>query len=183
MYPPNTHCPRLTFQTIFPTFLLCAGFSASLSRPSLPHLAHRTILLTALGLVYNSISALLASRPIRFPGVLQRIALSSFINATQPFGWAFPVIAAAAWVGGSVWGFDPECHPGRKQAEGNERWFWPARCSAQTRLDYVVFGSEHMYAPDYDPEGLLSTLTTAAITVWAGTSLPSPTSFAPPLLD
>jgi predicted acyltransferase len=51
---------------------------------------------------------------------------------------------------------------------GTEHWFWPAQCTAQTRLDYASFGSQHMYAPDYDPEGLLSTVTTAVITVCAG---------------
>jgi predicted acyltransferase len=32
----------------------------------------------------------------------------------------------------------------------------------------MAVGKDHMYSPDYDPEGLLSTVTTAAVTVCAG---------------
>jgi len=128
-------------------------------------LCRRTILLAGLGLVYNSVAALLAGRPIRFPGVLQRIAVSSFVNAIQPFRiWFFPFVATGIWWYCSIQYYNPECHPG----QGVEKWFSPPNCTAQTRLDLWTFESKHLYAPDYDPEGLLSTLTTAAITVCAG---------------
>jgi hypothetical protein len=63
--------------------------------------------------------------------------------------------------------YDPECLG--TQVGGVEKWFSPAKCTAQTRIDLVVFEERHMYASDYDPEGLLSTITTAAVTVCAGT--------------
>jgi predicted acyltransferase len=130
-------------------------------------LCRRTIILAALGLVYNSVPALLYDRPIRFPGVLQRIALSSFVNSAQPF-WAvvFPFIAIAIWWYFTIAFYDPTC----PVQEGIDKWFLPANCTAQTRIDVFTFGERHMYTPNYDPEGLLSTLTTAAVTVCAGTS-------------
>ena len=155
-------------QSIFPSFLLCAGFSSTISKPSFLKLSRRTICLAGLGLVYNSVAALLASRPIRFPGVLQRIALSSFVNSVQPFRtWFFPIVATAAWWILSIRLYNTEeCSP----SEGVERWFSPPNCTAQSTIDYVVFEKKHMYTADYDPEGLLSTLTTSAVTVTAGST-------------
>jgi predicted acyltransferase len=62
-----------------------------------------------------------------------------------------------------------------------EKWFWPPKCTAQTRIDYLVFEEDHMYTPDHDPEGLLSTLTTSAVTVCAGP--PSPNIQPPTITD
>jgi predicted acyltransferase len=117
--------------------------------------------------VYNSVAALLAGRPIRFPGVLQRIALSSFVNTVQPFwSWLFPLVATAVWWTLSIRLYNiSECTLGE---EGVERWFSPPNCTAQSTIDYMVFEKKHMYSADYDPEGLLSTLTTSAVTVTAG---------------
>ena len=104
--------------------------------------------------------------PRRFPGVLQRIALSSFVNSVQPFRtWFFPIVATAAWWILSIRLYNTEeCSP----SEGVERWFSPPNCTAQSTIDYVVFEKKHLYTADYDPEGLLSTLTTSAVTVTAG---------------
>ena len=156
-------------QTIFPTFLLCAGFSASISKPPFARLCRRTLSLAGLGLVYNSVAALLSNRPIRFPGVLQRIAFSSFVNSIQPFyTWLFPFVCIGIWWWSSVTYYDPQCARAKGGGEGVEKWFSPAKCTAQTRIDYLVFKKEHMYSSDYDPEGLLSTFTTSAVTVCAG---------------
>ena len=146
---------------------MCAGLSSSISKPPFPRLCRRTIFLAGLGLVYNSVAALLANRPIRFPGVLQRIALSSFVNSVQPFWtWSFPFIATAAWWILSIRLYNTrECTP---VGEGVEKWFMPPNCTAQSTIDYIVFEKKHMYSPDYDPEGLLSTVTTSAVTVCAG---------------
>ena len=164
---------NLIIKTIFPTFLLCAGFSASLSQPPLLKLCRRTILLSGLGLVYNSAAAILANRPVRFPGVLQRIALSSFVNSIQPFRiWFFPFVATAAW-----WWISVNYYNCETPDQGEWSWWQPPHCTAQTRIDWSVFRKVHMYSPDYDPEGLLSTLTTAAVTVTAGTVVISSSDF------
>jgi len=78
------------------------------------------------------------------------------------------LVTIAAWWYSSVVLYNPECSP---QENGIEKWFSPANCTAQTRIDYLVFGKEHMYAPEYDPEGFLSTITTSAVTVCAGIAL------------
>jgi predicted acyltransferase len=128
-------------------------------------LCRRTIYLAGLGLVYNSVGALLGDRPIRFPGVLQRIALSSFVSAIQPFWtWLFPFVATGVWWYTSIRFYNNDC----AALEGVEGWFSPPNCTAQSTIDYMAVGKEHMYSPDYDPEGLLSTITTAAVTVCAG---------------
>jgi predicted acyltransferase len=72
-----------------------------------------------------------------------------------------------AWWYSSVHLYNPECEV---LDIGVDKWFYPANCTAQTRIDLLVFERAHMYAPDYDPEGLLSTLTTSAVTVCAGIS-------------
>jgi hypothetical protein len=99
------------------------------------------------------------------------------VNSIQPFWtWLFPLIATGAWWYSSIQFYDPECPPPQPE-EGINKWFLPANCTAQTRIDEFMFGRHHMYAPDYDPEGLLSTLTTSAITVCAGTLYLSPEPF------
>jgi hypothetical protein len=88
----------------------------------------------------------------------------------------FPFVGVGVWWWSSVTYYDPECARAKGQGggvgKGVEKWFWPAQCTAQTRIDYLVFEKEHMYSADYDPEGLLSTLTTSAVTVCAGFSPP-----------
>jgi hypothetical protein len=73
----------------------------------------------------------------------------------------------AVWWYSSIQLYNPECEV---LDTGVDKWFSPPNCTAQTRIDFLVFGKVHMYAPDYDPEGLLSTLTTSAVTVCAGIS-------------
>ena len=137
-----------------------------MSKPSLPTLWRRTVLLTGLGLMTNFVVSLLAGRAIRIPGVLQRIALSSFVNAVQPFyPWLFPFVGIAVWCFVSVVFCDPRCSP---RGNGTNNWFIPPEYSAQSRIDAFVFGRKHMFKPEYDPEGLLSTLTTCSVTVCAG---------------
>jgi hypothetical protein len=71
------------------------------------------------------------------------------------------------WWFSSIQFYDPRC----PLQDGPDKWFTPANCTAQTRIDVFMFRTRHMYSPDYDPEGLLSTFTTAAITVCAGNSV------------
>jgi predicted acyltransferase len=87
------------------------------------------------------------------------------VNSIQPFyNGLFPFIAIAVWWYVTIVGYDPDC----PLKGGIDKWFLPANCTAQTRIDVFTFGEDHMYTRDYDPEGLLSTLTTAAVTVCAG---------------
>lgn len=92
-------------------------------------------------------------------------------------------MAVGVWWWSSVTYYDHQCARAKDAGiirAGVDKWFWPAKCTAQTRIDYLVFEKDHMYAPDYDPEGLLSTLTTSAVTVCAGN--PHTLSYAPSLM-
>jgi predicted acyltransferase len=125
-----------------------SGVSALYAR-----VARRTFLLIALGLALNAISVLPHLSEIRFPGVLQRIAVVYAVAAllvlryddTARAAWAAFLIVAE-WLlltlvpfGGHAAG---TIQPGANVA---------------AHVDRLVFG-RHMLAPIGDPEGLLSTL-------------------------
>jgi heparan-alpha-glucosaminide N-acetyltransferase len=156
----------------FPMFLLTAGMGLAMQtrrRMPWPRLLRRSVTLIVLGLLVN---AWLGAGPdvsaLRFPGVLQRIALAGLLGALVVAGtgrrW-WPALAAA--VGAALaWGV------ALRLAAGNcpEGLPSPEGCGTFHGLDVAVFGAAHTYAQGqvgHDPEGLAST-TGALATFLAG---------------
>ncbi|HEX7252060.1 MAG TPA: heparan-alpha-glucosaminide N-acetyltransferase domain-containing protein [Thermoanaerobaculia bacterium] len=174
VYPPLLHAEwhGWTYtDTIFPFFLFVVGVSLVLSferrggrsRSALPHLLLRTALIFGLGLALNLSASLAFGRAsIRIPGVLQRIAVcylfASLIYLVFGRKGVFP--AAAALLLG-YW-LLMACVPvpgygaGRLDVEGN----------LARHIDQLVLG-DHTWKhnPNWDPEGLLSTLPAIATTL------------------
>lgn len=133
--------------TVFPTFAFLAGMSSTPARKSVG--------LIGLGIAFNAIPIIYNPKnfKLRPLGVLQRTGLASLIyNAAKntKYPYLFSVAATALWYGLSVilsrdWS-DPF-----KTPEG----------SAQTYIDEKIIGQSRLYKPEYDPEGLLGSLTTA----------------------
>jgi len=167
VYPPLLHAEwdGWTYtDTIFPFFLFLVGVSLTLSfagrraRGETPptllrHSLMRGAILIALGLALNLIAAFAFHKEhVRFPGVLQRIGVCVIVaGAVFLLGGA----RAAAW-GAAVlllvyWGL---MSTGPLDREGN----------LAARIDRAVFGA-HTWKPDFDPEGLLSTLPAVATTL------------------
>ncbi len=170
VYPPLRHVPwhGLTpADCVFPLFLFIAGVSLSFStgpgginpadrRAKIRKTLKRTAILLALGLALN-LRPYADFGTLRFPGVLQRIALCylavSFVSLSRS-RLLVPVLAAALPV--LYWVLltqvpVPGYGAGRIDPEGNLCRY----------LDSVVFGP-HVYqngpAAGFDPEGLLSTV-------------------------
>ena len=153
---------------VFPFFLFIVGTSIAFayqnktpSASTYRKISVRSLKLIGLGLF---LGAFTISFPfikdfadIRFPGVLQRIGVVFFFAAILfiNFNWKTLVgICAVILVG--YWllmGYVP--------VEGMESTFDRAPNNLANYLDVKVFGS-HNYKPDYDPEGLLSTLPSIA---------------------
>ena len=155
------HNNQITFaDTIFPTFLLCTGFSSSLAPRSHLRLVRRTLGLVFFGCLYNAVRSLLAGQPFRPLGILQRIGVSSYIVSAWPFNrTALPILAFVAWYIATYAG---------SSGCSNESVYMPPECTAQSRLDIWMFGANRLYKPEYDPEGVLGTITTSLVTVSAG---------------
>jgi predicted acyltransferase len=150
--------------TIFPFFLFLVGVSMALSfsrrreggaspRDLARHALVRGAIVAAIGLTLNVLSYLLLhGERLRFPGVLQRIGLC--IAIAGPIAAAGRAraasIAAAVLLAGyaAILSLGP-LGPGD---------------SIPARVDRAVFGS-HTWKPEFDPEGLLSTLPAAATTL------------------
>ena len=167
VYPPLRHAEwhGWTYtDTIFPFFLFLVGVSMALSfgrrrafgaapRDLAHHAFVRGALVAAIGLALNAVSYLLLHpERLRFPGVLQRIGVC--IAITGPIVAAgrarAAAIAAAALLAGyaAILSFGP-LGPGD---------------SIPARVDRAVFGP-HTWKPDFDPEGLLSTIPAVATTL------------------
>ena len=183
LYRQVTHSPwnGLTFaDVVFPTFLVLVGVSMGVSgargsSPSPARIGHRVAVLFALGLLLNAAPLVLAGRDLgdmRVMGVLQRIALAYGIAALAvgrlrprqqillAAGLLVATWAVLAWV--PVPG-----HPAGLMTPAVNLPGW---------IDGSVFGRAHLYAPGYDPEGLLGTVPSAAVVligVWAGRVLRS----------
>jgi len=120
-------------------------------------IGRRVVLLIALGVVLNAVAAWPAVFPLRFPGVLQRIALSYLIAAVVVLqfdvrGWT--AVAAAFLLGHwALLMLVPFAgHPaGTLTPDQNVARY----------LDTQVFG-RHLLLIPIDPEGLLGTLSAAA---------------------
>ena len=97
----------------------------------------------------------------RFPGVLQRIGVCFFVAALVAIhaGWRTILgVVVALLVGYWAWlGFVP-------LPDGAEPTFARAANNWAMYLDKLVFGN-HTWQPDYDPEGLASTLPSVATTL------------------
>ena len=153
---------------VFPFFLFIVGTSIAFayqkktpSASTYRKISVRSLKLIGLGLF---LGAFTISFPfikdfadIRFPGVLQRIGVVFFFAAIMfiNFNWKTLVgICAVILIG--YWllmGYVP--------VEGMESTFDRAPNNLANYLDVKVFGT-HNYKPDYDPEGLLSTLPSIA---------------------
>jgi predicted acyltransferase len=175
VYAPLAHAPwhgLTAADLVFPTFLLVAGASLALAPPqsaSWPRVARRVVLLCALGLVVNGFPRYELAT-LRFPGVLQRIALTYLLAVviTRALPLGAQVAVAGALAGGYWWAMTHVAVPGVGAGvltpTGNLAGY----------VDRMVFGPAHIYragAAGYDPEGLLSTLpatVTVLVGVWAG---------------
>lgn len=175
VYPALAHAPwhgLTAADLVFPTFLLVTGASVALAPPEAtawPRVARRVVLLVALGLVVNGFPTYdLAT--LRYPGVLQRIALTylACVVLTRALPLAGQVAAVGVLLGGYWWAMThiavPGVGAGVLTPAGNLAGY----------LDRTVFGPAHIYragVAGYDPEGLLSTLpaiATVLIGAWAG---------------
>jgi predicted acyltransferase len=159
---------------VFPSFVFVMGVSLPLafarrlsvgatSNDLHHHIGRRAAVLIALGLALNAVSAWPDAWPLRFPGVLQRIALSYLIASVlvlhvRPSRWL--VIAAVCLMGHwallALVPFDG--HPaGTLMPEHNLARY----------IDTFVFG-RHASTP-IEPEGLLGTLTASATAILGAT--------------
>jgi Uncharacterized conserved protein len=176
--------------TIFPFFLFIVGVSMAFSFSRrlaegagrgalLLHTLRRAAIIFGLGLALNTLSFFLFHRTqVRIPGVLQRIGVCFFFAALiylllGPRGLlpAAAVLLAAYW---ALMTFVPVpgYGPGRLDVEGNlAAW-----------LDRAVLGAHTWkHNPGWDPEGLLSTLSAIATTLFgiaAGEWLRLPSSWS-----
>lgn len=149
--------------TVFPLFLFLVGVSMALSfgrkrdLPPLkvwPKFASRVIALLTLGLVLNYYKY---GVPLRYMGVLQRIALASLLAvplARRKPAWA--VLGAAAMLALHTWilleARAPGVIPGSFGAEDSIA-YW---------IDAHLLGVDHLYRGSrFDPEGLLGVISSA----------------------
>lgn len=187
VYPPLLHAPwhGWTFtDLIFPALLWIMGVSLTLSTARrvesgadraalLRHVVQRSAVILALGLLLNAFPfGLLPAHQfsletLRWPGVLQRIALC-FAAAGAIFlftGWR----GQLAWAMGLLFGYwalltwvpVPGYGAGVLEPQGNLAWWIDSHVLA----GHTWSGAP---APGFDPEGLLSTLPAIA-TVLCGT--------------
>ena len=187
VYAPFLHAPwhgyTLT-DLVFPFFLFIVGVSISLSYkdkklnpPVFLKLSKRSLKLIGLGLFLGSFTISFPFiedfESIRFPGVLQRIGLVFFftsvtylLGSKRSTALIIGIILLAYW----LWmGFLP--------IEGVAPTYERAVNNWANFIDLKLLGS-HMWKPDYDPEGILSTLpaiATALLGTLAGDILRSKT--------
>ena len=148
---------------VFPFFLLIVGISMMLSfgnryargesrRELMKHVARRSALILLLGWLIHLLANFDFSR-MRFPGVLPRIALV-YLCASVITLWT-KRRGRIVWVAGLLAGYYvvmrfipvPEC----------DRAAWMTQhCSLAGWIDRKIMLG-HLYRPDFDPEGLLST--------------------------
>lgn len=156
---------------VFPFFLFIVGVSMALSfakRVSrgdsrwtlLKHVAWRSLLLFLIGWAFHLRPHFHFSH-MRFPGVLPRIAVV-YLCASIIFLWS-ERRGRIAWIAGLLAGYYVVMRfvpvPGCESAD----WM-TQHCSLAGWLDRKLM-SGHLYRPDFDPEGLLSTFPAIATTL------------------
>jgi predicted acyltransferase len=175
VYPPLLHAEWHGYtptDLVFPFFLFIVGTSIVFAyRNKTPgpavykKIGVRSLKLIGLGLFLGaftlSVPFIEPFDQIRFPGVLQRIGVV-FLAASLLYlhlNWkALLGLAVAILLGYWIWmGFIP--------LEGQAPTFDRAPNNWANYVDLHVFGT-HMYKPDYDPEGLLSTLPSIATAIF-----------------
>lgn len=167
VYPPLRHAEWNGYtptDLVFPFFLFIVGTSIVFAYRERKHDAatHRKILIRSLKLIGLGLflGAFILDFPffkpfenIRFPGVLQRIGVVFFCASmlylhVKPR--ALVGLAVALLLGYWVWmAFIPLGGEAPSLERAPNNW--------ANYIDVLVFGS-HNYRPDYDPEGLLSTI-------------------------
>lgn len=150
---------------IFPFFLFIVGISIyfayknkSKTRSTYKKIAIRSLKLVGLGLFLNLflpyVPFMVDFETLRFPGVLQRIGIVFFISALLYLNCNWKtLIGISAFILVAYWlflGFVP-------LSNGMAPTFDRAPNNWANYLDLTVLG-KHMWQPDYDPEGLISTL-------------------------
>ena len=153
---------------VFPFFLFIVGTSIAFAyqkkkgtATTYKKITVRSLKLIGLGLFLGAFAIsfpfLKDFADIRFPGVLQRIGVVFFFAAILfiNFKWKTLVGICAVFLVGYwlLMGYVP--------VEGMESTFERAPNNMANYLDVKVFGT-HNYKPDYDPEGLLSTIPSIA---------------------
>jgi predicted acyltransferase len=174
VFPPLLHAywTGLTAaDLVFPAFIFAMGVAMSFAlvprRAAFStgaiykHIGRRVVLLIAIGLALNVVSAWPEVSPLRLPGVLQRIALaylfaSVVVLHVRPSRWL--LVAAALLV--VHWAFLVLVPFGDHPAGTTT----PDHNVARS-LDTLVFGRHALTIP-IDPEGLLGTLTASATAVF-----------------
>jgi predicted acyltransferase len=164
VYPPLLHAEwhGWTYtDTIFPFFLFVAGAAMALSlgrraadgarKPELlRHLAVRAAILVGLGLALNAVGAAAFHREhLRFAGILQRIGVCAIVSGAVYLAGGAP--AAASTAGVLLGGYWVLMASGPLDPVGN----------LAARIDRAILGV-HTWKPEFDPEGLLSTLPAVA---------------------
>lgn len=152
---------------VFPWFIFAMGVAMPFAfarrrqghgraAPLYARVVKRAVLMIALGLLLNAIAAWPSTTPLRFPGVLQRIALAYVIAApivlhlrVRTWAAALAALVAAHWAL-LLWIPFAGYPAGTMTPEHNLARF----------IDAQVFGP-HLLSPT-DPEGLLGTLPTTA---------------------
>ena len=180
VYAPLMHAHWDGFtlaDAVFPSFVFIVGaalpfaFARRLSRSgraeTLRHIARRTLILIALGLVLNLVDVLPHVTQVRLPGVLQRIALAYAIGApvvllTDVTVWAgvlVVLLGVHAWLLLAV--------PFTAQLHAYAAGTMTPEASLPAAVDAWLLGPSHMLMPTLDPEGIVGTLSTVA-TMLAG---------------
>lgn len=156
---------------IFPFFLFIVGAaialafarrieSGSTKADLYQKIARRSLIIFALGLLMNGFPFFDLSK-IRIPGVLQRIAVC-YLLASLIFlwtSWRGQVIAAALLLVG-YWALMMHVPvPGIGAGNLSKQW------NLAAYIDRALLAG-HLYTPDYDPEGILSTIPAIATTLF-----------------
>jgi predicted acyltransferase len=171
VFPPLLHAYWTGWtlaDLVFPWFIFIMGIAMPFAFArrherghAIEHLylriGRRVALLIVLGLIVNAISAWPAISPLRFPGVLQRIALSYLIAAVvvlhfDPAVWG--IVAAALLLG--HWALLTLVPFG-----GYPAGTLTPEHNVARYVDTVVFG-RHILTIPIDPEGLIGTSSAAA---------------------
>lgn len=139
--------------TVAPFFVFLSGMS--------PVPPRRHVGVIGIGLALNAVTAVNNGAPhVRIPGVLQRLGLAGLLLNEPRLAclqryYGLPLVFV--WYAISLLGAsdsivnNPLAHPDFPDAD--------LEGTAQTRLDRLLFGVR-LYKPNFDPEGLLSTVTT-----------------------